>query len=124
MKIIVFLLLTTVCALSQDTTNAPISSQPNAGRYQLLAATIVKTTPTGTVTEPRLFRLDTATGTVWSFTATQLPMVVGTNTTSLEIDGWMPISEVNSMDQWSAALTNIVTKTPSKGAPQPKTSPK
>jgi hypothetical protein len=120
MKAILFLLLTTVCALSQDTTNAPASCPATVGRFQLVAATVVKTTPTGTVTEPRLFRIDTATGNVWGYTATQLPMVVGTTTVPREIDGWTLISANNPIDQWSAALTNMTPRTTSKEAPQSK----
>jgi hypothetical protein len=120
MRAIIFLLLTAVSALSQDTTNAPVPCPGTVGRYQLVAATVVKTTATGTTTEPRLFRLDTVTGTVWGYTATQLPVVVGTNTVPLEMDGWTPISETNPMDQWSNALTNYASKTGPKGVPQPK----
>jgi hypothetical protein len=102
--LIAFGLFAALPILSQDTNApAPVIYRPVIGRYQLVAATV----DVNHISTPRLFRLDTVTGTVWRYDSSQMPVLVGTNAVPVEFESWSEISEENAINQWTWALTNV-----------------
>ena len=108
MRLATFILVLASAAISkaQDTNVSADTFPPVIGRYQLISAVIVISPGPPLRTEPRLFRLDTITGTVWTYNSAPMPVPAGTNTARIEIESWSQISELPNFDQWVAACSN------------------
>jgi hypothetical protein len=97
-------LLAVLPASGQDTnTPAPVIYRPVVGRYQLVAATV----NVNNIATPRLFRIDTVTGTVWRYDSSQMPIMVGTNAVPTELESWSAISEETVLNQWMQGNSNM-----------------
>jgi hypothetical protein len=98
----------------------PCENQP--GRFQLVPATVIQDKKP----VPVLFRIDTATGRVWSYSCSTLPIRAGTNFVDVGFAGWAPISEDNLMNQAhqttadvQRAITNAPNSRPAAGPKKP-----